>query len=345
MKQNIDDLGVCGIVVDDWAIDKQFKPKTITTDYSSWIVYISRRAVPANTPITNTYYWKPLMRLQTQLAFDYNTFKEEITDAFKKLAYTVETFLKSTEPGVALADEFGDDNYVGISQKTLTEAINKIWNKIEDMNGEPHTGIIMNATLDYYISEDGCNVTINVRATTIPTEIERIEFYIGDYNTPMLDSEGNPIVFEHVDSKKQFVYHIDDDSLILCKAWILGIEYKANTEIKRINEFFLGTCQGGADTEALIENIKEYVIMPINSITFTDRSSLRVAKDVTCADNDHIVIAVEKSHYDNKIIRMDMNGMEIDSTPITLVKNNTEYIAYVSDNTFNPGTYNIDING
>ena len=74
MKLEIDDLGVCGVVVEDWAIEKSFKPKTITTDYSSWIAYISRRAVPANTPITDNYYWKPLTRLQTQLLFDYNEF-------------------------------------------------------------------------------------------------------------------------------------------------------------------------------------------------------------------------------------------------------------------------------
>ena len=41
MILNIDDLGVVGIVVDDWDIAKEFKPKTITTDYSSWITYNS----------------------------------------------------------------------------------------------------------------------------------------------------------------------------------------------------------------------------------------------------------------------------------------------------------------
>lgn len=247
--------------------------------------------------------------------------------------------------GAVVSNEFGDSDHIGVSQKTITQALNTIWQKIEDMTGEPRVGIIMTATPDYYVSEDGCDVTVTIRSSTIPTEIERIEFYIGDYDTPMLDGDGKPIVFEHVDSQKQFVYHIDDDALLLCKAWILGIEYNGNAEIKRLNEFFLGTCQGGADTEALIENIKSNVLVPENTIELRDRSSLRVAKDVTCADNDHIVIVVEKSHYNDKIIRMDMNGMEIASTTLTLVKNNTEYIAYVSDSTFNPGTYNIDING
>lgn len=269
----------------------------------------------------------------------------KFTELDKKIAEIIKLIENLEVTGMIVMQEFGDSESFGISQKALTDALNKIWNKIEDMNGEPRTGVIMSATPDYYVSEEGCDINITVRAMSIPTEIERIEFYVGDYDTPMLDDEGNPIVFEHVDSQKQFIYHIDDDTLILCKAWILGIEYKANVEIKRLSEFFLGTCQGGADIDALIENIKEYVIVPENSIDVKDRSCLRVAKDVDCADDDHIVIVVEKSHYNDKILRMDMNGMEIDSTTLTLVKNDTEYIAYVSENTFNAGTYNIDING
>lgn len=263
----------------------------------------------------------------------------------KRMDYLQQLVESQHEHGIAVANEFGSNTKIGISQKTLTDFANYVEQKFSDITGTPDTGIIMSATPDYYVSEEGCDVNITVRAMSTPTEIERIEFYVGDYDTPMLDDEGNPIVFEHVDSQKQFTYHIDDDTLILCKAWILGIEYKANTEIKRLSEFFLGTCQGGADADALIENIKEYVIVPENSIDVKDRSCLRVAKDVDCADDDHIVIVVEKSHYNDKILRMDMNGMEIDSTTLTLVKNDTEYIAYVSENTFNAGTYNIDING
>ena len=59
MKTEKDDLGIIGVLVEDWELEKAFKPKTITTDYSSWIAYISRKAVPENTPITNTEYWKP----------------------------------------------------------------------------------------------------------------------------------------------------------------------------------------------------------------------------------------------------------------------------------------------
>ena len=102
MKLEIDDLGVCGVTVDDWAIEKSFKPKTITTDYSSWICYISRRAVPANTPITDTYYWKPLTRLQSQLAFNYETFKAYVESRLKTMDLEIESFLQRTSGSFSL---------------------------------------------------------------------------------------------------------------------------------------------------------------------------------------------------------------------------------------------------
>ena len=38
--------------------------------------------------------------------------------------------------GVAVSNEFGTDTHIGISQKTLTDAFNKIWDKFEDITGD-----------------------------------------------------------------------------------------------------------------------------------------------------------------------------------------------------------------
>ena len=81
-KEHIDDLGVVGIVVADWDFEKSFKPKTITTDYSTWICYISRRPVPAKTPITDNNYWKPLFSLDREIAYDYESFKDYTPEYF-----------------------------------------------------------------------------------------------------------------------------------------------------------------------------------------------------------------------------------------------------------------------
>ena len=78
MKLQIDDLGFVSINVEDWDINLSFPRLTLTTDYSTWITYISRKAVPAGTPITDIKYWKPIGRIKNDIVFDYDKFKQEV---------------------------------------------------------------------------------------------------------------------------------------------------------------------------------------------------------------------------------------------------------------------------
>ena len=84
MKLQIDDLGFVSINVEDWDINLPFPRLTLTTDYSTWITYISRKAVPAGTPITDITYWKPIGRLTKDLVFNYDKFKQEVMDALRE---------------------------------------------------------------------------------------------------------------------------------------------------------------------------------------------------------------------------------------------------------------------
>lgn len=62
MKLQIDELGFVGINVADWNINRFYRKLTITTDYNTWITYISRKNVPAGIPLTNNEYWKPILK-------------------------------------------------------------------------------------------------------------------------------------------------------------------------------------------------------------------------------------------------------------------------------------------
>lgn len=324
MKQNIDDLGVCGIVVADWDITEEFKPKTITTDYSSWICYISRRPVPANTPITDTYYWKPLMRLQTELAFDYNEFKEEMTKKFDNLRLLVETFLQSAATGSAIANEFGNSIYVGVNQKLLTEAINKVWAKFEDITGEIIQGINMQVSPLYFISEDGHD--IHVTANTVETNgiFEKIQFYIDgelireDLNTEYVEFN------HHLDIKDTYDY------VVMCKAQILGIEYTREKTITRYNEFYIGA---GTDYTNIM------------NLDYSKQlnGTMRHNYNINFAEGDQLIIVMDANLYE-EFIRADLNGAEIELTKETVTVDGKEYVVLTSDN-WNAGTYNIDING
>lgn len=321
MKLEIDDLGVCGVIVDDWAIEKSFKPKTITTDYNSWICYISRRAVPANTPITDTYYWKPLTRLQSQLAFNYETFKAYVESRLKTMDLEIESFLKSVSGGTAITDQFGNSELVAVNQKVHTAAINKIYEILEDITGNIYHGINMVVTPEYFIGEDGATVSITANTTNTNGIFEFIEFYI---NGSLIAKD------ENVD---YFTYNtiINETSVVKCIAKILGVEYTREKLITHYNSFWLGA----GTTYSDVMDVKH--VIPITN-------GMRGTHNVNVAQGQHIIIVVGDS-LASGFIRADLNSIEINFIESTITIDNKTYKVFTSEEVYSAGTYNIDING
>ena len=321
MKLEIDDLGVCGVVVDDWAIEKSFKPKTITTDYNSWICYISRRAVPANTPITDTYYWKPLVRLQAQLAFNYETFKAYVESRLKTMDLEIESFLQSAAGGTAITDQFGNSELVAVNQKVHTTAINKIYEILEDITGNVYHGINMVVTPEYFIGEDGATVSITANTTEANGIFEFIEFYI---NGSLIARD------ENVDS---FSYNttINETSVVKCVAKILGVEYTREKIITHYNSFWLGAGNSYSD----IMNVEH--VIPITN-------GMRGAYDVDVTQGQHIIVVVGES-LAGGFLRADLNSVEINFVESTVTVDGKNYKVFTSEEVYSAGTYNIDING
>jgi hypothetical protein len=56
----------------------------------------------------------------------------------RSLELQVETFLQSVAGGTALTDQFGGSEYIGVNQKVLTDAINKIWDRLGEISGEDY---------------------------------------------------------------------------------------------------------------------------------------------------------------------------------------------------------------
>ena len=53
---------------------------------------------------------------------------------FRELAKDLQNQIDSINAhGVSVSNEFGTDPHISISQKTMTDAINKLWQKLEDM--------------------------------------------------------------------------------------------------------------------------------------------------------------------------------------------------------------------
>ena len=223
--------------------------------------------------------------------------------------------------GWAVSNEFGDDPHIGISQKALTAAFNRLWSKLEDMTGEALQGINMIVTPDYFISETGADV--HITANTVETNgiFEHIAFY------------GNGTLFAEADNVDYFGFdhHIDETTVIECVAKIMGIEYTRQHIVTHYNSFWLGA---GA-TYNDVMNVSH--VIPITN-------GMRGAYDIDVAAGQHIIVIVGASLAEG-FLRADMNGFEIPFTETSITKDGVAYRVFTSVNTYNAGVYNIDING
>ena len=238
---------------------------------------------------------------------------EPLKDKDKDLQNQIDSLQIS---GLALSNKFGDDPHIGISQKTLTAAINDIWYKLEEITGETLVGINLTVTPEYYIGEEGCDVNIAAETVTENGIIEYIKVFVNDE----LVAEGED---EH---EFEFDVHISDTSEIKCLAQVLGVVYERKVTITHYSPFWVGagSTYSSVMTMANIRNIGGNY-----NITFTAGQSL--------------IIVVEDILRD-RLVRADMNGVEIQFTETTQTISGKTYKVLTSENTYQAGTYNIDIN-
>jgi hypothetical protein len=223
--------------------------------------------------------------------------------------------------GMAVSNEFGDDVHIGVSQKTLTAAFNRLWAKLEDLTGEMLQGISMIVTPEYYVGEDGASV--HIKASTAETNgiFEHIAFYI---NGALITEADNVDFFEY-DTE------ISETSVVKCVAKIMGIEYTREKIVTHYSSFWLGA----GSTYQDIMNVEH--VIPITN-------GMRGAYDVDVAQGDHIIIVVGES-LAGGFLRADMNSVEIQFTESTIAVDGNSYRVFTSENAYSAGTYNIDING
>ena len=227
--------------------------------------------------------------------------------------------------GGIVYNDFGYDQNIGISQKTLTEAINDLWDKIESITGEAYRGISMAVAPSYYIGEDGCTVHIAASALDIAGVFEEIWFYWNDSEEPFAGSAEPTDYFE-------FDTEIAETTYIKCKAKILGIWHQASKLITHFSSYWLGF---GTDYQSIMD--KEHLVYPVPH-------HMRAAYDLIANENDHLFIILGEA-IAPEFIRADMNGMEIKFNQSTVTVGDNVYKIFTSKDIYREGAYNIDING
>lgn len=250
-----------------------------------------------------------------------------IENKIHQLQLIVDSFLQ-TSGGTALAGQFGNSEYVGVNQRVLTQALNKIWEKIDSLTGEISNGIQMQVTPQYFMGDEGCTINVSAQACQEGSIFDHIAFYIDD------------VLLQEADNTRELIFstHIDDTSEIKCVATIFGIEYETSKVIIKCGKCFLFTGNFESNTE-----IGPYIINH-PEVTIPTSGGLRGDYDIDCLEDSKIYILIEKT-IEDQFIRADLNGLEIPFIQETIIINGLEYILFTSINTYNAGTYNIDING
>ena len=224
--------------------------------------------------------------------------------------------------GLALSNIFGGDPHIGISQKKLSWFANYVLTLLEEALGRTLLGFTWEVTPTYIYGEWPTTVHITAQPTNDGDYFEHIWLYSND-----------ELVNEVTEPTPSYEFDIDlqQSVNIRLEAQLLGEVYQRTQRVNHYDSFWLG---GGA-TYADIMN-------QAHNINFSEGT--RLAKDVTVADGEHIIIMMGDA-WVPAFIRADMNGSEIEFDETTVTIDGKNYKVLTSKSVFEAGTYNIDING
>lgn len=224
--------------------------------------------------------------------------------------------------GLALSNIFGGDPHIGISQKKLSWFANYVLTLLEEALGRTLLGFTLEVTPTYIYGEWPTTVHITAQPTNDGDYFEHIWLYSND-----------ELVNEVTEPTPSYEFNIDlqQSVNIRLEAQLLGEVYERNQRVNHYDSFWLG---GGATYADIMDEA--------HNINFSEGT--RLAKDVTVADGEHIIIMMGDA-WVPAFIRADMNGSEIEFDETTVTIDGKNYKVLTSKSVFEAGTYNIDING
>lgn len=244
------------------------------------------------------------------------------------LEHDLQSMVKSGQYGTVVSNDLGKDEFKAVSQKTLTDALNKIWNKLDSITGEVTQGINMRITPPYFIGNKVVNVDVEAIGTN--AKFEHIAFYAND---TIIDEASDVRTFNTS-------FKVRETTEVKCVATIMGIEYEETKTITKYNGFFIlaGDFESTTETlETIDQNVDQY-------ITTINNNNLEGYYTVQCQQGDRIIIMLDAS-LARDFIRADFNGVVIEFNQELVNFRDENYVMFTSVNTFTAGTYNIYING
>lgn len=222
--------------------------------------------------------------------------------------------------GSTVGTTFGDSDDISVSQRALTIAFNKVWNKISELTGEQTTGISMTVNPPYYVGEDGCTVHITVHTSDTNGLFDKLKLYVNDQL--LVDRTA-------VDYYEQDI-EITESAVIRCEAEVLGLPYIEQRAIIHYPSFWIGA---GPSYTSIMDI--QHNVSTLNGISGS--------VNISISEDSHIYVVVVDS-LRSGFRRLDMNGIEIPFNETSVVIDGRTYQVLTSVSTFSAGVYNIDIN-
>ena len=244
-----------------------------------------------------------------------------IDEKYESITQELYSMIASLQAGgTALSQKFGYREDIGISQKTLTKAIGRLWEELGTITGKTYMDYTLTVQPTQIWAEGTGTVTVIADCSDAISDFDNIKVYVNG----VLKAESHDI------TRYQTTVEITENSIIRVEGVIMGKTIPKSREVKKAIPFFMGS--GGTYTDVMVsENHKEL------------NGTLEGDYDLTVKHSgDYVFIIIPILHKD-EFRRADMNGLGLKvEIPMDSTTYN-DYVVYKSLNTYKAGTYNIDI--
>lgn len=318
MLLQIDKLGKVAVTVEEnyWDNTKDYDKLTIVEKEGTFGTYISRKPVPAGTPLTSRNFWIPFSSLKEEIVLQFNELIADLNNT-RTIIDTKESNLYKAiasvlAGGVALKQEFGDSEDFGISQKFLTKVIDNIQDQINAIYGSSIFGIKLTATPN--IIQEGVPTQVTITGVLAGDTPDEIAITINGETTVVENSNTASVTITLAESTTVTGYAIQS-----------GLTYEDSINVDAVNLIKYGS--GSVYTDATNSKLK---LNPKGTYNINVQTA-----------ESYIFFIVPSTM---EITKATMNGFgfPLDEPTINTISG-TEYKVYKSSNTYDIGSLTIEI--
>lgn len=165
MQLSVDKLGKVAVTVEEnyWSNIKDYDKLTIVEQEGVFGTFISRKPVPAGTPLTDRRYWIRFSSLKEEIVLQFNEIVNELraleTSVDEKEVEIYKAIASIVAGGIALKQSFGNSEEFGISQKVLTESRDDLQAQIDAIVSDKATINLAVSTSTFIVGERSFTLT------------------------------------------------------------------------------------------------------------------------------------------------------------------------------------------